>query len=112
MQDDNYPEILQDLKNSVTASLIDSGIDAETARQSAHLAAETIRKNWGGAPVYICKGQEYELSRRDQKIWDEFSGNNHRELCRKYDITLQWLYKIIKHQRQQDLKKRQGDLFE
>lgn len=108
---DNYPEILQDLKATVASALIDNGIDEAVARHSAHQAAEAIRKNWGGTPIYICKGQDYELSKRDQQIWSEFTGRNHHELCRKYDITYQWLCKIVKHQRKKELQKRQGDLF-
>jgi Mor family transcriptional regulator len=111
MPDDNYPEILQDLRDTVAQVLTEKGIDTETAQLSAFEVAEKIRKNWGGMPIYICKGLEYELSKRDVQIWHEFSGNNHHALCRKYDISIQRLYKIIKAQRQKALKDSQRDLF-
>ncbi len=110
--DDHYPEILTDLRDAVSAVLLEKGIDKETAEVAAFEAAEKIRKDWGGMPIYICKGLEYELNQRDLKIWDEFDGRNHHALCRKYDISIQRLYKIIKSQRQKALKDSQRDLFE
>jgi len=113
MQDaTNYPEILQDLKSNITDVANQEGVNDETARTIAHIVAETLRKSWGGMQIYICKGHEYELSHRDLEIWAEFTGRNHHDLCRKYDMSLQRLYRIIAVQRQQALKERQGDLFE
>ena len=106
-----YPEILKDLKESVVKSLTAQGVELSVANQSAHVAAESIRRDWGGILVYICKGSGYDLSLRDEKIWSEFTGHNHQELCKKYDITIQRVYKIIAVKRQQDLMDRQNDLF-
>jgi len=107
-----YPEVLADLRESLTAALMKKGIKTSLALQCAHEAAETIRREWGGTSVYICKGLDYELSRRDLEIWSNFSGHNHRQLCKKYNITNVWLYKIIKKQRSEMIKTSQGDLFE
>ena len=107
----DYPEILQSLKDSVIASLANHSIDKEIVKQCAHDVAESIRLEWGGMAVYICKGKAYDLSQRDQKIWKKFNGKNHHKLCRDYNITMVWLYKIIKYQRQLALKDRQTDLF-
>jgi len=108
---DHYPEILADLQAIVTSSLTAAGIDAAQSSQVAHQAAEKIRKSWGGQMVYIAKGKDYELSQRDLEIWEKFTGRNHSQLCREYGISLQWLYKIINHQRAEDVKRRQNDLF-
>ena len=109
---DNYPELLADLLSTIAASLIADGIDAENAGRYSHTAAETIRKEWGGQMIYISKGQEFELSKRDQEIWDNFNGRNHRALCHDYDVSIQWLYKIIKYQHAAEVKRRQTDVFE
>ena len=112
MSETRYPEILQDLKDNVTASMISEGIDSALATKVAHVAAERIRKTWGGMLTYIPKGQEYELSHRDLEIWGKFSGRNHHQLCAEYDVSLQWLYKIIAYQRKKEMRDRQEDLFE
>jgi len=112
MQETNYPEILQDLRDDITQTMAEQGIDSALATQIAHSAVERTRKNWGGMLIYICKGKEYELNQRDQEIWAQFTGNNHHTLCQRFGISLQRLYRIIAIQRQQDLKARQRDMFE
>ena len=111
MPSDSYPEVLQELKDSVMASLIEHGINEDIALKSAHAAAEIMRRNWGGMLVYICKGLEYEISQRDMAVWREYNGHNRHALCKKYDITEQWFYKIKKRQQEKEVKKRQVDLF-
>jgi len=112
MQENNYPEILQELRDTMTDTLEKQGIEPDKAKEAAYEVAEILRINWGGMQIYICKALEYRLSERDLKIWHEFKGRNHHELIRKYDISLQRLYKIIKIQRRKNMQERQGDLFE
>jgi len=107
----DYPEILQDLKRHILAESKKQSITDAVAEQIAHCATEQIRNDWGGLSVYIPKGMMYALSERDQKIYNNFNGNNHHEICRKYDISLQRLYKVIEAQKQIDLRNRQNDLF-
>jgi Mor family transcriptional regulator len=108
----NYPPILADLRSTVAASLIADGIDEVKAERFAHTAAERIRNEWGGSMPYIPKGQEYELSLRDRQLWNEYTGYNRDELIKKYDISVQWFYKISKIQRKAELKRRQADMFD
>ena len=108
---DHYPELLTDLRATIESSLLADGIDDIKARQFSHNATETIRKAWGGQMIYIGKGRFFELSARDEEIWGKFTGNNHKQLCHEYAISLQWLYKIIKFQSVEDIKKRQLDVF-
>jgi len=106
-----YPEILQDLKAHILITVKNESIANDVAEKIAHIASENIRKSWGGMMVYIPKGKVYELNSRDQKIWDDFTGSNHHQVCKKYDISLQWLYKVIAIQRRADLQERQADVF-
>jgi len=113
MQDEsNYPEILQDLKSNINQIANQEGVKPETAHAIAHIVAETLRKNWGGMQIYISKGHEYQLSHRDLEIWGAFTGRNHHALCRKYELSLQRLYRIIAAQRQKVMKEQQNDLFD
>lgn len=108
----DYPEVLQDLRRIFCEVLVKHDTPKEVAEHWAHEATESVRAEWGGSLVYICKGQSYDLNQRDLQIWSEFNGRNHQELCKKFNITLVWLYKIIKIQRQAMLKDKQGDLFD
>jgi len=96
----DYPEILQTLKDSVKQSLINNGINEETAEVIAFSSSETVREIFGGNQVYFCKLSRYKIHQRDTQILSEFTGNNYYELCIKYGVTKQWLYKIIKRQRE------------
>lgn len=112
MQDAKYPKILQELYDNISIMLIQESIDSKKAHEVAHYVTENIRINWGGDMIYFSKGLVYRLSKRDREIWRIFDGRNHHELIKKYDISLQRLYKIIKIQRRKDLLERQGDLFD
>jgi len=107
----DYPEILQDIKRYILLESKKQSITNEVAEQIAHGITEKIRHDWGGLSVYIPKGTIYALSVRDQQIYDDFNGNNHHEICRKYNISLQWLYKVIAAQKRIDSHNRQSDLF-
>ncbi|MOA58273.1 Mor transcription activator family protein [compost metagenome] len=52
-----------------------------------------------------------KLSRRDRQIYDDFNGSNQSALARKYGVSLQWVYKIIKAVRKEEIARRQGDMF-
>ncbi|WP_082744128.1 Mor transcription activator family protein [Burkholderia sp. MSMB1588] len=36
-------------------------------------------------------GASYRLSQRDRQIFDEFRGDKHGDLARKYGVSLQWV---------------------
>ncbi|MGX2951620.1 Mor transcription activator family protein, partial [Ursidibacter sp. B-7004-1] len=59
----------------------------------------------------IPKGILVQLSGRDWKIYHEFNGNNHKELARKYGVSVPWVYQIIKRVHKMEVAKRQIDLF-
>ncbi|WP_234419688.1 Mor transcription activator family protein [Burkholderia oklahomensis] len=53
----------------------------------------------------------YKPSQRDRRIFDEFRGDNHGELARKYGVSIQWIYKIIKAVGREEAAARQKQLF-
>lgn len=56
-------------------------------------------------------GLSVKLSRRDRQIYDEFNETNHSELARKYAVSLQWIYMIVKAVRKDEKARRQVDMF-
>jgi Mor family transcriptional regulator len=111
MSHENYPEILTALEVLCVKVLENHRIDKAQTQQIAHEIAESVRMEWGGTPIYICKGQEYELTERDKEIYAKWNGRNRHEICREYNISYPWLCKIIKHQRKVMIKKSQVDIF-
>ncbi len=106
------PELLVDLADTITQALVDL-IELERER-AEHVAVEVSRrmaKHWGGQSVYVPMGLSYNVSDRDKKIYADFNGTNHSDLVRKYGVSLQWIYKIVKAVRQSEMKRIQRDLF-
>lgn len=106
------PELLVDLAQHVAFTLAELiGLDEEKAEQAGREIANRMAAHWGGQNIYFPMGLTYKLSQRDQQIYDEFNGTNHSDLARKYGVSLQWIYKIVKTVRQEEIARRQGDMF-
>lgn len=106
------PELLVDLAQHVAVTLVELGkIDQQKAEQFGREIADRMAAHWGGQNVYFPMGLSYKLSQRDHEIYDEFNGTNHSELARKYGVSLQWIYKIVKAVQKEEMAKRQGDMF-
>ncbi|WP_197329555.1 Mor transcription activator family protein [Ralstonia syzygii] len=106
------PELLVDLAQHAAAALVELGaIDRDKADQLGREIADRMATHWGGQNIYFPMGLSLKLSQRDQRIYDEFNGTNHSDLARKYGVSLQWIYKIVKAVRQEEIVRRQGALF-
>jgi Mor family transcriptional regulator len=104
------PEVLIDLAQNVSRYLMEL-IELDQAR-AEHVGQEIANRmagHWGGELIYFPIGTAIKISARDLAIWNDFTGDNHHELVRKYGVSLQWIYKIVKVMRQHD--RRQGRLF-
>ena len=49
----------------------------------------------GGEGIYIPKADKVCRAARDRAIRSEFNGANHRELARKYGLTVVWIRSIV-----------------
>lgn len=90
-------ELLIDLADHVALTLIQScQLDQDAARQAAQAVAVHMADHWGGQSIYFPMGLARRISERDSRIRQEFTGSNHGDLARKYGVSLQWIYKIVK----------------
>lgn len=106
-----YPELLADLADQVAIKLGELGIDIEKAADIGFATAEHIRGHWSGQSLYLPKGDQYDISRRDIEIFEAFNGSNHEKLAREYNLTVMRIYQIVKAVRAEMVRKRQGALF-
>ena len=83
----------------------------DNAKQIGVEIAQRIAHNWGGEVIYIPRNLVLLLNERDMKIFNEFNGHNHRALARKYNVSMQWIYAIVKRITKEEIAKRQMDLF-
>jgi len=105
-------ELLSDLVNVFEQTLTRRSIDAGAAHDAACEATEEFRRRWGGLIVYIPKGRESEIDRRNLEIWQRFNGHNHNDLAREYDLTTQKIYAIVKRVKRAQTRLRQRDIFD
>jgi Mor family transcriptional regulator len=97
--------VLSEMREFLAQEFKACAIESEVADSIISKFEEDFRKDYGGIPLYIRKSKE--LTSRNDEIWSKFTGKNHIELCREYNLSYQQICKIIGLQR----KKRQGDLF-
>lgn len=106
------PELLVDLTEHVAAALSELvSMEDGTARHVAKEVADRMAAHWGGQNVYFPMGQAGKVSQRDRQIYEEFNGTNQSDLARKWGMSLQWIYKIVKAVRKDELARRQVDMF-
>lgn len=90
---DSYPETLRDLAVCIQQTL--NQITADPVVVPALAIVEGIRARFGGSLLYVPKGTKLDRATRDARICAEFTGRNHRELARRYGITVATVYDII-----------------
>lgn len=106
------PELLNDFKDKCQERLqSDVGLDLDTAEKSASLIIKLMQNDWRGQQIYIPKCAEDELSDRDRKLWSEYNGTNHAQLAHDFDVSVQWVYKVVKYMRALELSEKQIDAF-
>ena len=82
------------LKIEIMASVKESiGFNDELAENVAEKLLGRLQLKWGGRDVYIPAQDSKE---RNQAIKNEFNGENHVEVCKKYDISLSTLYRTVR----------------
>lgn len=107
------PELLLDLIDQLTVALEEMvSLERSKAQHVAKEVAERMTAHWGGQNLYFPMGMVVKLSRRDRQIYDDFNGDNHHELARKYGVSLQWIYKIVKAMRKEHIASLQSDMFD
>lgn len=106
------PELLADLVDRCVAICHAKGVDANTADAIALALEEEMSACWGGQVIYFPKGARMRVAERHLQIYREFTGHNHAELAQRYDISMHWVYAIIKRVGGEIRAKKQLDMFD
>ena len=90
---DSYPETLRDLADCIQETLGQIAIDP--AADPALAIVEGIRFRFGGSLMYIPIGVKMDRAARDAELCAAFTGRNHRELSRRYGLSVAKVYDIL-----------------
>lgn len=105
------PDLLADLAKHTVVAVQEFGVSEEQAENIGMIVAMKISQSWGGLNVYMPKALELFACEREKQIYNEFNGTNHAYLAKKYNLSLQWIYKIVKKVQKEEVNKRQMDMF-
>ncbi len=107
----HWPENVSALLDRVERTLIADGVASKLAKVKAEKIVYDICEEIGGIQFYLPKSNSIKIHQRNEQIYSEFNGFNHKQLAQKYDLTEQGIYKIIKEHRARDIANRQTQLF-
>lgn len=107
----DYPAILLEMAELVETELVKAEVPAPRAAALAETMAEYMRERYGGQNIYLPKGEAARSRRRRAAMWADFTGDNYRDIARKYGMSLQYAYRCIRVARAEHLSRTQGDLF-
>ncbi|EHR42703.1 Mor transcription activator family protein [Alishewanella jeotgali] len=71
-------------------------IDDQQADALGYQLADTIRQVHGGSNIYMPKGVQMDAAIKKHGIINDFRGNNHAELARKYNCSEVYIYQVIR----------------
>lgn len=108
---DGYPELLEQVGQVIFRHLRHYDVARDSAISMTFSIVEAVRTEIGGVQQYIPRGLSYELSQRDQEIWNKFTGDNYDKLAREYQLTEMQVRNIVKRARARDTATRQGSLI-
>lgn len=94
-------EILTEFGRYISQSIEAIAPNQLTAQQVEEIAERAISlysSTFGGELVYIPKDSAFLRQKLHKEILAEFNGKNQRELAKKYGLSMQAIYKIIKAQ--------------
>lgn len=101
-------ELIADLSSKLIERLIANGLTKDAAAEIGFDIADQVAEHWGGQNVYF----PFDLaSRRNTKIYAEFTGDNQDKLAAKFCTSVQHIYRVIKIQRAAEQASRQPNLF-
>lgn len=96
--DAKWPEGL-----AIIYDLFMARLEPTLGHEQAHLVTmDLIREQaryMGGRSFYLPKSDALDRAIRDRKLYSEFTGHNHPQLCNRYDLCDRQVRNIIEEQR-------------
>lgn len=108
-----WPQTLAELvsifKDEMTSGAVK--LDEEKAIKLAKRLVARQAHHMGGRQFYLPRDERLRKAMRDIELWNRWNGRNVAELQRRFELTAQQVYAIIREQRQMERDRRQAKLF-
>lgn len=106
-----WPTLLVEVIDVMQAELQRQQFAETQAKLTASKLVGVMAHYFGGKSFYLPAGDKIKEALRDVQIYQEFTGNNVRELIKKYRLSESTIYAILRTQRALQRKRHQMDLF-
>ena len=106
-----WPGDLVELSEVIRAQMKREGIDDESTYQMMERVLLAMAFMCGGRNYYLPKSDRIKNALRDKRIYDAFTGRNHKELARLFRLSEQKIYEVIREQTQLHRDRIQHNLF-
>jgi Mor family transcriptional regulator len=115
MSSDVKPAPAEHLLETLVALVADEavrvlGAKSDVAGLLGDEVAARFSSEFGGGLIYLPKGRVFRSSRMRRQIWEAFTGANHAELARQFDVSLPYIYSVLAKERERDRAERQQPL--
>lgn len=108
--DEKYPEVPATLARLADEILTAAGLPPDRSSMLAMQIAESARYEFGGDAPYWPKSNNWKLAKRDQELWDRFTGDNYAQLAKETGLCQMRIRQIIERIRRAEKASRQGKL--
>ena len=82
----------------------------EAAQELARNMTHDLCEMHGGDYMYVPKDIEFDMTKRDQKIYERFTGRNLHQLVKEFGVTHTRIYQIVAQMKKLEFGRRQGRL--
>ncbi|NVO00012.1 MAG: hypothetical protein HXX17_11855 [Geobacteraceae bacterium] len=108
-----FNEILEQAMLSTAETLVaEFKLLPDLAKDIAACAMGCFQRHTGGTGVYVSKGHLWFIDETHRHIYSRFTGSNHAQLAREFNLTERQIYNIIAAIGEQEFQRRQPNLFE
>lgn len=101
MQNERGAELLDDIARKVAgmARVVLPEERQSEAESFGRRVADMLADDWGGISVYFPKSASSRFQRRNADLFADYTGRNMVELAKKYGLSEQRIYAILKEER-------------
>lgn len=104
--------MLGDLAELVAEALRNHGVnDQQAANDASEEVAFKLHRRWAGITLVFPANDELARQRLELHIVEEFDGTNADHLVRKYAVTENFIYRVVRKHQQKKADKNQLGLF-
>lgn len=104
-------DLLMQIIVQIETELVERKLPQDDAEKIARDVCDNLRHTFGGEQFYFPKGADLDTLLRHNQIYKESNGSNHAELARKFDTSIQNIYRILKKGQKRYIDEVQPDLF-